>query len=589
MENLNIKTKVIAGYIIILLLMVAVSTIAYKSIKSLMQTSYWVEHTHQVIEVGNHVSMSMIDMETGKRGFLITGIDSYLGPYNDGLKNFDKYINEGLSLTIDNKEQIKRWQAVKKIKENWVLQSAIPEIELRKEVNKGDVAIANFKKFATRTLGKELFDDIRERLNNLKKKSEGDNTFQTHVTHTTLALVNMETGQRGFLLSGKESSLKPYVEGEKEFQYQLNYLYNAAIKSENLQSEIHAVEDAVKVWKTSVSEVEINARRLMNNYKYTIDDISEVMSSGIGKTYMDEIRMRVNRIIEEEKNLLVKRTNVQVESANFVLLFTVIGTLLALMVGLIVAVVVSKNIYRSIIESQKKDNLLLQQSKLAAMGEMVGAIAHQWRQPLNTLAIQTQFIEDDFEDGLIDEKYLKDYSTENMKLIQFMSKTIDDFRNFFTIDKVKKTFSVYEKIKETSNMLLSQLESHEIEFEINEDDFNVLGYESEFQQVILNLVNNAKDALVENKIKNPKISIDIRKEKDTGIIEIKDNAGGIPSEVIERIFEPYFTTKEQGKGTGLGLYMSKMIVEDNMNGEIQAKNENDGVSFIIKFKVSNDL
>ena len=239
-------------------------------------------------------------------------------------------------------------------------------------------------------------------------------------------------------------------------------------------------------------------------------------------------------------------------------------------------------------KNHKKDKLLIQQSKLAAMGEMIGAIAHQWRQPLNTLAMQLQFIEDDFEDGLINEEYLTNYSKESMKLVNFMSKTIDDFRNFFTIDKIKANFDIKDKIKDTINMLSSQLESHEIKLTLEGENFVVMGYASEFQQVILNIVNNAKDALLEKMVENAEIKITIASSDNIGCIKIKDNAGGIPTDVIERIFEPYYTTKEQGKGTGLGLYMSKMIIEDNMQGSIIVENKENGAEFIIALEVSSE-
>ena len=236
----------------------------------------------------------------------------------------------------------------------------------------------------------------------------------------------------------------------------------------------------------------------------------------------------------------------------------------------------------------KKDKLLLQQSKLAAMGEMIGAIAHQWRQPLNTLAIKIQFLEDDFEDGLINEEYLEEYSNENMKLINFMSKTIDDFRNFFTIDKDQIKFSIKSRILETTNMLKAQFENANIKLNIKGDDFYTIGYANEFQQVILNIVNNAKDVFIEKEFENGNIDITIETKENKGFIKIKDNAGGIPKDILNRVFEPYFTTKEQSKGTGLGLYMSKMIIEDNMDGTLNVKNIVDGVEFIIEIGVSND-
>jgi len=247
----------------------------------------------------------------------------------------------------------------------------------------------------------------------------------------------------------------------------------------------------------------------------------------------------------------------------------------------------SLKVEQEVEKNLKKDKLLLQQSKLAAMGEMIGAIAHQWRQPLNTLAIKLQFVVDDYEDGLVDKKYLENHSSEGMKLVNFMSKTIDDFRNFFNIEKAKTTFDIKTKVLETTNILSSQLSKYDIKVEVLGNTFDFYGHASEFQQVILNIVNNAKDALVEEEIVNGVIKVDIKSDKEYGYIIISDNAGGIESSVYERIFEPYFTTKEQGKGTGLGLYMSKMIIEDNMQGELSAKNNKDGAEFMIKFRIKN--
>ena len=247
-----------------------------------------------------------------------------------------------------------------------------------------------------------------------------------------------------------------------------------------------------------------------------------------------------------------------------------------------------KKVASGVEEIRNKDELLAQQSKLAAMGEMIGAIAHQWRQPLNALAVQIQFMEDDFEDGLIDEEYLKEYKQENMKLINFMSKTIDDFRNFFRVDKTKSVFSVKEKIDDTVNILSSQFKSYDIELTVTGEGFNILGLPSEFQQVILNIINNAKDALVEKDIENAKVTVELSNSRKKGTIIFKDNAGGIPENILNRIFDPYFTTKDQGKGTGLGLYMSKMIIEQNLGGKLNVVNGDDGAIFTIELDITNE-
>ena len=230
---------------------------------------------------------------------------------------------------------------------------------------------------------------------------------------------------------------------------------------------------------------------------------------------------------------------------------------------------------------REKEKALIQQSKLASMGEMIGAIAHQWRQPLNELSIRIQKLKYNYAKEQIDEAFIKEFINKNKNTIDFMSKTIDDFRNFFRIDKQKKEFHVKDAIKEVLNIQNAQLKNHHIDLELNGDDFLYEGFKTEFQQVIINLLSNSKDALVQNNIQKPNIQIDIKED----IIQIRDNGGGIPQNVIDRVFEPYFTTKQQGEGTGMGLYMSKMIIEDNMSGKLKIENENDGVLITIDLRV----
>jgi len=231
-------------------------------------------------------------------------------------------------------------------------------------------------------------------------------------------------------------------------------------------------------------------------------------------------------------------------------------------------------------EIRKKDKLLIQQSKMAAMGEMIGAIAHQWRQPLNALGISIQTLLYEYKAQNVNEEFINDFISKNKQLIMFMSKTIDDFRNFFRMDKEKKDFFVKRSIQSVVQLISAQLENHNISLEISGDDFSCFGYENEFRQVILNILTNAKDILVEKEVKDKKIKIEI---KDKQIL-IQDNAGGIDKSIINRVFEPYFTTKEDGKGTGIGLYMAKVIIEENMGGKIYVQNIEHGALFIVELK-----
>ena len=230
-------------------------------------------------------------------------------------------------------------------------------------------------------------------------------------------------------------------------------------------------------------------------------------------------------------------------------------------------------------ENIQQLELMQQQNKMASMGEMIGAIAHQWRQPLNEISIGIQNLKYDYEDGLIDAEFLEKFISKNKEVIQFMSTTIDDFRNFYRVDKTKEIFDVKEAVDKTISLQMAQLINYNIGVFIDGESFEVNGFRNEFQQVVLNLINNAKDALIQNKIENAKIFISFEGRE----ISIRDNGGGIEENILGRIFEPYFTTKEQGKGTGMGLYMSKMIIEENMNAKFSAQNTEDGVEFRMDF------
>ena len=238
-----------------------------------------------------------------------------------------------------------------------------------------------------------------------------------------------------------------------------------------------------------------------------------------------------------------------------------------------------------ILESER---LLVQQSKLAAMGEMIGAIAHQWRQPLNALGLMIQDIRLAKQFDELNDEYIKNFENNAMSQVNFMSKTIDDFRNFFKPNKEKIVFSIQKIIRDSVDIVGAQLKNSSISYEVVGDDFSCHGYPSEFSQVILNLISNSKDAILSH---NPEhdgfIYISTFVNGDLGKIIVKDNGGGIDEEVMDKIFEPYFTTKEQGKGTGVGLYMSKLIVENHIGGFLSAKNENGGAVFEITIKISD--
>lgn len=248
-------------------------------------------------------------------------------------------------------------------------------------------------------------------------------------------------------------------------------------------------------------------------------------------------------------------------------------------------------VMNEISKRQRQQQLLIQQSKLAAMGEMIGNIAHQWRQPLNALSLVLQNIDFNYKLGELDDEFMDKSIKKANLLTTNMSKTIDDFRNFFKPNKEKKIFSLQESINKTISLIDATLNNNNIKLDYNRgDEILIYGFINEFSQVILNIINNAKDALNEKKLENATIKIEIKKEESNVLIMIEDNAGGIPKDIIDKIYDPYFTTKEEGKGTGIGLYMSKVIIEENMGGKIIAQNINSGARFTISipdYEVSN--
>jgi C4-dicarboxylate-specific signal transduction histidine kinase len=241
-----------------------------------------------------------------------------------------------------------------------------------------------------------------------------------------------------------------------------------------------------------------------------------------------------------------------------------------------------------IVEIRKKDDLLLEQSKLAMMGEMIGNIAHQWRQPLNSISIvKEEMVINYFDDDLTKEE-MKEFSQNIDEILLYMSNTIDDFRNFFISSKEKSDFNVLKSLSSVKNIVSAQLNSNNIELKINNNENKELyinGYQSEFNQVLINIINNAKDAVIKNSaIENGKISVDLYLDYlyQEVVIKISDNGGGIDDDILVKIFEPYFTTKFESQGTGIGLYMSKTIIEKSFAGKLDATNSKNGAVFTIR-------
>ena len=237
-------------------------------------------------------------------------------------------------------------------------------------------------------------------------------------------------------------------------------------------------------------------------------------------------------------------------------------------------------------KNREKEQMMYQQSRLASMGEMIGNIAHQWRQPLNIMALVMQdlYISDQL--GNLTSKKIEDSYEKSNNLLQYMSQTIDDFRNFFKQGDADQEFSIKEALDSVYSLINTNLSYHHIECSIDVQKDNIVkGGQNEFKQVLINIINNAQEAIESNNSKTKKIDILITQEDNQAIIRISDDGGGMKNNVIDKIFDPYFTTKNQTQGTGLGLYMSKQIIENSMCGSLTTQNTEKGAEFAISLSI----
>jgi len=271
-----------------------------------------------------------------------------------------------------------------------------------------------------------------------------------------------------------------------------------------------------------------------------------------------------------------------------------------------------KQVKKELKKVRIQENIIEQQKKLADMGQMISAIAHQWRQPINALGLYAQEVVFLYKQKMLDDELINDFENNVMDLIKHLSNTINDFLSFFKHEKEKREFEVIDEILHLSRLILIQLNSRDIEINLSckcdsnsfkssnlveepSCDLNktaTYGFLGEFKQAIINIIYNSADAIeyarkTSNNFKG-KIDIKLSKEKNNIIIIISDNGTGIPDNVIKKIFNPYFTTKKEDHGTGIGLYMSKIVIEQHMNGKLAAfNNEKKGASFKITLPIVN--
>ncbi len=306
------------------------------------------------------------------------------------------------------------------------------------------------------------------------------------------------------------------------------------------------------------------------SYLMYFKDWDWVIGSGF---YLDAL----HKNIEERKTILEKSTQNAVKEIIYISIFiTIIFIIISSFLSKMISnkfVKYKNDIQKEIKNKIEKEKLLVQQSKMATMGEMIANIAHQWKQPLSIISASNGMLKfqkelkDEIDDIQIDE------ATEAIDVaVKNLSNTIDDFRNFFNPNKISEYFNIRVAFEKTFKLINTHLKAHDIHIVTDIENVEIKSLQNELLQILINILKNAKDELVYKKdLKDKLIMINAYKENDILIISIKDNAGGIPKEVMNQIFNPYFTTKGDRDGTGIGLYMSKQIIQ-SLKGNIVAKN-----------------
>ena len=390
----------------------------------------------------------------------------------------------------------------------------------------------------------QLFISRRYRYVYVVKKEEKANKFQ-------------------FLLDGAKKNKSEFLE---DFQPSSLYKWIEVYKTKKALYFKH--RDIKDLWLTYLQPVVINNKVeaivvidfSLQEYHYvegSLDDLAKIVKMFTIFLLLMFVVISILAVIDRRRIYLLQNQTEEIQNFNITL---------------------QKRIHDEVAKNREKDKQLLEQSRLAQMGEMIGMIAHQWRQPINAISATSIAINMKAQMEQLDNENAIQLADKISELTQHLSKTIDDFRDFFKPIKDKKDINYADLIKSTLDIVQTSIENKNIEI-ITEIQSDIVfhTYINELKQVLLNLIKNAEDVLIEKKIENPYIKIVAKDNR----LSVSDNAGGVPEEIIDKIFDPYFSTKTLN-GTGLGLYMSKTIVQEHCGGKLSVKNDENGAVFTVE-------
>ena len=668
-RDLALRNKLLLGLSAPLLLVAVMCVLFYASVSLLLNANRWVNHTHEAISYSDELTLSMINMETGLRGYLMSGKESFLEPYEEGEETFSEMLRRAKTHVSDNPPQVQRLDEVETLKENWLAEHAHPLIAMRRLVNEGAEAIQTFEALSARSIGKEHFDAIRRSIEELVAEfaRQESKYGQLLAMEFLLAMVNQETGQRGYLLTGKEASLEPYTSGSEDLTRIEDELRDLIANDQQLRVLLDKVMERVRQWRRIAAIPEIDARHAATRFETTIDDVTAFVDQGHGKQRMDEIRELLRLFEDTERTLMNTRSNKAEGLSTMLLWLTVLSGIVVAGLGYLVCRVVadlvasplrravevsqaiadgdlSNEIHSSSLDEGGKllgslakmqeclieryrrereyERLLAQSEKLQSIGQLSAGIAHEINTPMQFVSHNLQFLSkchtrlfsvvDRYRD-LLDTTQQISWQERRNEISRVATecrfehirsqfpKAIEECRDgieqTIKIVKAMKDFShpgnkrkssvnLNDSIKSTIEIARNRWKySAELTLELDPHLPMVQVYAAEINQVLLNLIVNAADAISScfEQGQLGHIIVRTRHDSDFIIIDIEDNGCGIPEEIRQRVFDPFFTTKEIGKGTGQGLSITHQVVVNMHGGEISLDSQlGQGTTFTVR-------
>ncbi|MDM8565152.1 CHASE3 domain-containing protein [Candidatus Halobeggiatoa sp. HSG11] len=345
-NNLKVGTKIIFGFLIILTLMVGMGTTLLFSLDNLKKGFvFLVEHDQPVLSNAHELAKLVVDMETGERGFLITGKEEFLEPYNIGIQAFDSLLKIEKQLVSDNPSQVNILKKIEQLHYEWIKQAGEPEIAKRREAKKNTVSAEHLQEILKAGVGKNILDKLRAVLSQLETNLRAKNDLESVILTIKIAknMVDQETGERGFIITGVDSFLEPYYAGHKQLEINLAALQSRLTVADDLKL-LEQVKSLSKQWIEQAAKPEIAARRSMNTNSVTMNDIIKMIQIGTGKKILDELRVQFKYFIQIEKQLNIERSSVAKLNVSFVNNLTLWLTVISMIIGLSLAVFISRNI-----------------------------------------------------------------------------------------------------------------------------------------------------------------------------------------------------------------------------------------------------